>query len=541
MATITSRNYPLVSLIPLNIQLAKAAEAVEMMHQDSAIVLHHGQHSLQRAPLLSSPKGDDRITPQSSPAGRLKSPSGRLSDVFVNPKVTISDDMLRSDRSSTADEISEARSSPVSVRTEATYRKEIDEDDRMSCCSDDSDLSVGKEVMENSDAVNSVCTGDRDERNREKNINKNESHSKLHGKSGASSTENNNFSSDGSRRRSTEMTDDISNESSSRYSSLVGQSPKENNMDSAISPRVPLIRPSPTRFQEEFLRNSHLYAEELIKHQMSFVAATRGLTLSPTAQELPPIAFALRQNNISPASRGIVEDAKAGFRPHIRTPNDTDKDAPQSPDVVSFRGIHSHLNAISQITNALNHDMQKLTSPGLSSRTSRESSQSPPTNSNIHHLHPHHPHHQQHPHLLQAHQNGMNNNLNEQTLKFSIDNILKADFGRRITEPLKRTKASKKSQQQQSQTQRPIPVPPAPSSVSSIDSLDKPGTPIDLTAVSSEKGANTGGGGSSSTSNSSSSSSGDGPMVWPAWVYCTRYSDRPSSGKFQTQYLVIKT
>lgn len=22
-------------------------------------------------------------------------------------------------------------------------------------------------------------------------------------------------------------------------------------------------------------------------------------------------------------------------------------------------------------------------------------------------------------------------------------------------------------------------------------------------------------------------------MVWPAWVYCTRYSDRPSSGKIQ--------
>ncbi|CAI9734930.1 HME1 protein [Octopus vulgaris] len=25
-------------------------------------------------------------------------------------------------------------------------------------------------------------------------------------------------------------------------------------------------------------------------------------------------------------------------------------------------------------------------------------------------------------------------------------------------------------------------------------------------------------------------SSGDPPLVWPAWVYCTRYSDRPSSG-----------
>jgi hypothetical protein len=23
-----------------------------------------------------------------------------------------------------------------------------------------------------------------------------------------------------------------------------------------------------------------------------------------------------------------------------------------------------------------------------------------------------------------------------------------------------------------------------------------------------------------------------GPQLWPAWVYCTRYSDRPSSGEF---------
>ncbi|KAH9420874.1 homeobox protein [Dermatophagoides pteronyssinus] len=30
------------------------------------------------------------------------------------------------------------------------------------------------------------------------------------------------------------------------------------------------------------------------------------------------------------------------------------------------------------------------------------------------------------------------------------------------------------------------------------------------------------------------------PVLWPAWVYCTRYSDRPSSGKqifFKSKYL----
>jgi hypothetical protein len=30
---------------------------------------------------------------------------------------------------------------------------------------------------------------------------------------------------------------------------------------------------------------------------------------------------------------------------------------------------------------------------------------------------------------------------------------------------------------------------------------------------------------------------GDGPMVWPAWVYCTRYSDRPSSGEYTHSYI----
>ncbi|KAM3860220.1 homeobox protein engrailed-2a [Diretmus argenteus] len=34
----------------------------------------------------------------------------------------------------------------------------------------------------------------------------------------------------------------------------------------------------------------------------------------------------------------------------------------------------------------------------------------------------------------------------------------------------------------------------------------------------------------SDSSQASSTRSGTQPMLWPAWVYCTRYSDRPSSG-----------
>ncbi|NXJ11231.1 HME2 protein, partial [Odontophorus gujanensis] len=35
---------------------------------------------------------------------------------------------------------------------------------------------------------------------------------------------------------------------------------------------------------------------------------------------------------------------------------------------------------------------------------------------------------------------------------------------------------------------------------------------------------------SDSDSSQAGSNAGNQPMLWPAWVYCTRYSDRPSSG-----------
>lgn len=37
-----------------------------------------------------------------------------------------------------------------------------------------------------------------------------------------------------------------------------------------------------------------------------------------------------------------------------------------------------------------------------------------------------------------------------------------------------------------------------------------------------------------STTSQSTDSNSKGPLSWPAWVYCTRYSDRPSSGMMNT-------
>ena len=30
---------------------------------------------------------------------------------------------------------------------------------------------------------------------------------------------------------------------------------------------------------------------------------------------------------------------------------------------------------------------------------------------------------------------------------------------------------------------------------------------------------------------------GPNGQLWPAWVFCTRYSDRPSSGEFKNEFL----
>ncbi|KAF5304837.1 hypothetical protein FQR65_LT07854 [Abscondita terminalis] len=97
-----------------------------------------------------------------------------------------------------------------------------------------------------------------------------------------------------------------------------------------------------------------------------------------------------------------------------------------------------------------------------------------------------------------------NNEANNGALKFSIDNILKADFGRRITDPIniKKTKPRKIV----------ISTVTDEGSKSSSD-------PVDLCKNDSN-----------SQSGKNSETSVNQPMLWPAWVYCTRYSDRPSSG-----------
>lgn len=168
---------------------------------------------------------------------------------------------------------------------------------------------------------------------------------------------------------------------------------------------------------------------------------------------------------------------------------------PIIPPPLSFKNIESHLNAISQITNStLNPELKRHhRSPSPSSTKSSsgspanylfDKSRESPDNSCFFNPKSSPPNHN-------------NNDANNGNLKFSIDNILKADFGRRITDPIHIRKCKP--------TKKIIPEIPEESK----NTL----APVDL-----------------SKNDNAETKKTDQPMLWPAWVYCTRYSDRPSSG-----------
>ncbi|XP_050093800.1 homeobox protein invected-like [Anopheles aquasalis] len=501
---------------------------------------------------------------------------------------------------------------------------ETDETDRMSCCSDDSELSVGQEVPDDLRAPTAATT-----------------------------------------------TEEMSNDSS-RYSKDAGSELDFVRLHQHPQNQPPgMLRPSPTRLHEEFLRNSQLYAEELMRQQMQIVAAARGLAMTSPGSKSPleamansPVGLVTARNLHQELHRSRsplqgFRPARDAYRPDSSSSPANEPPAGAATGSGSFRGLHSHLSAISAITQNLNSDLSKLTSPTAfaagSARTSRESSQSPPTANGLHQLHqqqqhqqqqqyhqqhylnqqypPHH-HHQHHHHqlALAALNNNIANALHDQSLKFSIDNILKADFGRRITDPLllKRTpksapsgrKANDKTpsaidlsgavagcQQQQQQQQQESSALVSTSgtstsnnlsvtvskgfcpqrssssssssrassgSVSSVGSVGSedvvsPMSPLSSTgslkgegggggggnsgssataSANSATNGSSGGAGASGTSSSSGasasgggggSSSSSGPMVWPAWVYCTRYSDRPSSERNTPLQLTVPT
>lgn len=158
----------------------------------------------------------------------------------------------------------------------------------------------------------------------------------------------------------------------------------------------------------------------------------------------------------------------------------------------------------------------------------------------VHHLHHHH------------HHRGRDEASESASLRFSVVNILRPDFGR----------AAILSTRSGPATPSPLPrdlsvggtrlspqSPPTTSFGSSHCGLSRSGSLESLASSRSSVAGSTGTGaaslcsaastvGADSGSGESSSSSSTLPQnprdqsLWPAWVYCTRYSDRPSSGEF---------
>ena len=178
--------------------------------------------------------------------------------------------------------------------------------------------------------------------------------------------------------------------------------------------------------------------------------------------------------------------------------------------------------------------------------------------------------------------NNASNNVSMRALKFSIDNILKPDFGRQTTpiynipnlkkassggallsvrssngvglQDAGRTSASKRNSVGNS------------GNVKHGVSAEKVGLknrnnggalPMDLSKVVSPVGSSADGRDTSSASegpataatspaaaatglSASGTLPGSPQLLWPAWVYCTRYSDRPSSGKSDIHSQQIK-
>ncbi|XP_042327463.1 homeobox protein engrailed-2 [Sceloporus undulatus] len=138
---------------------------------------------------------------------------------------------------------------------------------------------------------------------------------------------------------------------------------------------------------------------------------------------------------------------------------------------------------------------------------------------------------------------------------FFIDNILRPEFGRRKEDPGSCLSSDSQPQQPQPQPQQLldaaasgspgeggggagskalVPAKKGGDSGGDLEGALKP-RGGGGSGGSSSGGGGGGGGGDLSLSSDSDSSQASSfpsaqPMLWPAWVYCTRYSDRPSSG-----------
>ncbi|XP_036331590.1 homeobox protein invected [Rhagoletis pomonella] len=406
---------------------------------------------------------------------------------------------------------------------------------------------------------------------------------------------------------------------------------------SALRMPVPMVpRAAPTHaasFQTEFMRKSHMYAEELVKQQMQFMAAARAsaftLRGSSTVESVAAAerrAFARVQGAsqqmsnlagiqsqltaITKMSQLSAAAAAAAVAVAAVANNNQPAQHSQHPQLQqnksNFPNNADALSKLSALTTAHTHLSPTSASAAVSSLSQLQAQ-----------MQAHFPY--AHSNHANNNLNNNNNNLNEPALKFSIDNILKADFGRRLAEGAACMAACNSSSRatktygggnstsallraRKAAAASSVNAVAAASSASAGANATNSAIAIDLTHLSASSTATTttsstatlnfshtlanictnssdsnstavsssyggaasehakspgaagaangdfsaaaakcaatsteesNGGGSSggAVKSSGTGASGSGPIVWPAWVYCTRYSDRPSSGR----------
>lgn len=112
-----------------------------------------------------------------------------------------------------------------------------------------------------------------------------------------------------------------------------------------------------------------------------------------------------------------------------------------------------------------------------------------------------------------------------QTLKYSIRNILKPEFGKNAVQ---KTRASPKigfRPYEVKEETKPFSTAPLGSLCQAVSQIGSRRSPEPAPRVATPA--------KSLLPNPEEVKKDEGsvPTLWPAWVYCTRYSDRPSSGK----------
>lgn len=386
--------------------------------------------------------------------------------------------------------------------------------DRNNANDSDSDVSVGQEKIDDNNSCKSLNNYDEKIKSSPSTVTKLKSAAAVDSSSTSIKDDDDNSSNESSSPRFGFHSNNSS--SSPRITTL-----PQINQKLFVGSSPLFIGSNPAgNFQEEILRNSQVYAGELMRHQLVAAAQLQSLSTGVVPQTFP-------QNfETSPLSDhhpfNFENDLQDKF-PRLFSPkkvvdsNNTNNFLNcNNKSAISFQNIHSHLSAITQITNSFNtsnstsnhhqhhhHASMKKDDVTSLSSLSRESSQSPSGFQQQFNKHNNH-HHQ---HFSATHQNG----LTDRQLKFSIDNILKADFGRRITEPLMRSSKSKKATNNsisKIEKQSKLNFTAKANANNNNESI----SPVESSINNAEKSP------TSNEKNQSSSETSSNGTVWPAWV-----------------------